>query len=259
MMMTSSEPAHVRPPRTLRQRCARAWRAFRGDKHVDLLPRDNDGFDVLAAPSEITRLFHRLRKVPGWFTIDDCGHFHVILQMQNRLGIRGHLLEIGCYYGRSTGAILGHLKAGERLIVCDVFNSVSAGDKYSSFPSVKEFLRNVSETHPGADPSRIEVHECLSSDLRLRESDTLRFAHVDGGHSREEAMHDLELVYRRLCPSGVIAVDDFEHPGWPGVSRGVADFLAAHSDMAVLADLNRFGEAGRKVYLIKSEDRHAVV
>jgi predicted O-methyltransferase YrrM len=245
--------------RTLRQRLGRAWRAFRGDKHVDLLPRNNDGFDPHAAPSDVTRLFHRLRRIPGWFTVDDCAHFHVILQMQNRTGVGGDLLEIGSYYGRSTGAMFGHLKPGEKLIVCDAFDTIRTEDSYSSFPTVKEFLRNIVDAHPGADLSRIEVHECLSSALTLPGSCTLRFAHVDGGHSRDEALQDLELAYARLCPGGVIAVDDFEHPGWPEVSRGVSDFLSRHADMQVLADLNRFGEAGRKVYLIRTGEQDALV
>jgi hypothetical protein len=247
------------PQRTLRQRCARAWRAFRGDKHVDLLPRDNDGFDATAVPSDVTRLFRRLRKIPGWFTVDDCGHFHVILRMQSLTGVRGDLLEIGCYFGRSTGAMVGHLNSGEKLIVCDAFDSVKVADDYGSYPSVKDFLRNLADAHPGADLANVKVHACLSTSLKLPDSVSVRFAHVDGGHSREEALHDLELVYRHLCPRGVIAVDDFEHPGWPEVSQGVAEFLTRHADMAVLADLNRFGEAGRKVYLVRVGGQDAVV
>jgi len=245
--------------RTLRQRLGRAWRAFRGDKHVDLLPRNNDGFDPQATPSDVTLLFHRLRRIPGWFTVDDCSHFHVILQMQNRTGVDGDLLEIGSYYGRSTGAMVGHLKMNEKLIVCDAFDTIPTQDVYSSFPTVKEFLSNIVDVHSSVDLSKIEIHECLSSGLTLPGSCTLRFAHVDGGHSRDEALQDLELVYGRLCRSGVIAVDDFENPGWPEVSVGVSDFLSRHPDMEVLADLNRFGEAGRKIYLIRTGERDAVV
>jgi predicted O-methyltransferase YrrM len=226
---------------------------------VDLLPRNNDGFDPAAVPSDVTRLFRRLRKIPGWFTVDDCGHFHVILRMQSLTGVRGDLLEIGCYFGRSTGAMAGHLNDGEQLIVCDAFDSVKTADDYDTYPSVNDFLRNLAEVHPKADLSRVKVHECLSSSLELADSARVRFAHVDGGHSRAEALHDLELVYRHLCPRGVIAVDDYQHPGWPEVSDGVADFLARHDDMAVLADLNRFGESGRKLYLIRSGGQDAVV
>ena len=257
--MSVSETADVTIPRTLRQRCARAWRAFRGDKHVDLLPRNNDGFDLTAIPSDVTQLFRRLRKIPGWFTVDDCSHFHVILRMQSLTGVKGDLLEIGCYYGRSTGAMLGHLNAAEQLIVCDAFDTLKTEDDYDSYPSVTDFLRGLADVHPQADLSRVNVNECLSSSLKLADSVSVRFAHVDGGHSRAEALHDLELVYRHLCHRGVIAVDDYKHPGWPEVSDGVADFLARHGDMAILADLNRFGEPGRKLYLMRIGGQNEVV
>jgi hypothetical protein len=253
------ESGNVTTPRTLRQRCARAWRAFRGDKHVDLLPRNNDGFDQAAVPSDVTRLFRRLRKIRGWFTVDDCGHFHVILRMQSLTGVKGDLLEIGSYFGRSTGAMMGHLNDREQLIVCDAFDSVKTADDYETYPSVKDFLRNLAEVHPKADLASVRVHACLSSSLELADSVRVRFAHVDGGHSRAEALHDLELVYRHLCPRGVIAVDDYQHPGWPEVSDGVDDFLSRHDDMAILADLNRFGESGRKLYLMRIGGQDAVV
>ena len=242
----------IPPSRTLRQRIARAWRAFRGDKHVDLLPRNNDGFDAQAAPSEVTQLFRRLSRIPGWFTVDDCSHFHVILQMQNRMGLAGDLLEIGCYFGRSTGAMVGHLKPGEKLIVCDAFDTIRTGDNYSDFPKVADFKGNLEMAHPGIDLSGVQIHECLSSSLKLASGVALRFAHVDGGHSKEEALQDLELVYRSLCPGGVISVDDFAHPGWPEVADAVTEFMKRHTDIGILADLNRFGEAGRKIYLIRS-------
>jgi hypothetical protein len=53
-------------------------------------------------------------------------------------------------------------------------------------------------------------------------------------------------------PAGVIAVDDYDHPQWPDVSRAVHDFLAETPDLSPIADMNRRGESGRKLYVART-------
>jgi hypothetical protein len=56
-----------------------------------------------------------------------------------------------------------------------------------------------------------------------------------------------------LSSGGVIAVDDYGHRDWPGVIAGVDEFLRQRPHFEVLADLNRHGALGRKLYLIRTE------
>src|SRR5258706_12290334 len=57
------------------------------------------------------------RALPGWFTVDDCGHFALVLELQAALGVRGDLLEIGAYHGRSACALGHHARPGQRVIL----------------------------------------------------------------------------------------------------------------------------------------------
>jgi predicted O-methyltransferase YrrM len=195
--------------------------------------------------------FEPLVDVPGWFNVDDCGHFHLILSMQSNLGLRGDVLEIGSYHGRSTAVMAACLQPGERIVVCDAFEA-ETDDPYSDRPSPEKLLANIAKVNPGLDTSRIVIHKCYSNDLKLGAEERFRFVHVDGGHALEQALFDLNLCKPHVVPQGIIALDDNAHPGYPGVEEAARRFLQENSDIRVLADLNRHGAMGRKLYLIKT-------
>jgi hypothetical protein len=54
------------------------------------------------------------------------------------------------------------------------------------------------------------------------------FCHVDGGHSRAETLHDLELSTSLLVPGGLVALDDYFNPEFPGVCEGAIEFWTRH-------------------------------
>lgn len=194
-------------------------------------------------------VFAKINHVPGAFNVDDAGHFHLVLSMQSVFGITGDLLEIGSYHGRSTAVMSHYLRGREKIHVCDAFTA-DTDDKYQNKPTPEALLANVQRVTPGIG-DRIVIHACLSNDLRLPAEQMFRFIRVDGGHSEEQAFADLTLVKRHLRDRGVIVVDDYDHKEWPGVTPAVDRFLKANPDISVLADLNRHGAKGRKIYLMK--------
>lgn len=212
-------------------------------------PWNRTSFGARSLPSPlVTELFDRIRTIPGWFNVDDCAHFSLVLSMQRMLGVHGDILEIGTYHGRSSCVLASQLQPGERLVICDAFESPTE-DGYHDPPSVATLWANLHAVDPGLSSDEVEIHRCYSTDLRLPAGQRFRFAHVDGGHSKDAALNDLRLCAHHLLPGGVIAVDDYRHPSWPGVSEGVEQFLAETPQFAVLADLNRHGADGRKLYL----------
>lgn len=238
-------------PEGLQRRVRRTWRAWLGRRRIDDEPWNTVSWSDDARDGPLARdVFARIRSIPGWFNVDDCAHFHLVLSMQTTMGVTGDLFEIGSYHGRSTAAMASRLAPGERLVVCDAFEA-DTSDRYANPPSPEALLRNVCDVNPGLDPSHIEIHACLSTELEIPAERRFRFAHVDGGHSHELALGDLVLVAPHVLPHGVIAVDDHDHPGWPGVTTAVAAFQEAHPEFHVLADLNRHGARGRKLYLVR--------
>ncbi len=197
----------------------------------------------------LTQTAPRLAQIPGWFNLDDLAHFTLVLETQAAAGLRGDLLEIGCFHGRSAAVLAMHLQPKERLFLADTFD-LPLDEPYGDTPTPAGVRRRLRSVIPDLAPERLIIERCYSRDLQLPQDLRARFAHVDGGHDASTVRHDLGLCADALLPGGIIAVDDHAHPHHPGVSDGVAAFLAARRDFRVLADLNRGGALGRKLYLV---------
>jgi hypothetical protein len=209
----------------------------------------------------LTDVFDKITEIPGFFTVDDCAHFSLILSTQSSLGFRGDVLEIGSYYGRSTAVIAAAMQTDEVLVVCDLFELEGSDVDYSltgkAGPSAEGVRENIARVRPASSGPRVEIHRCFSSDIPVEPGPRFRFVHVDGGHDEEIALADLRFCADRLLPGGVISVDDYAHLYYPGVTAAVDRFLAERSDFYVLADINRITETGRKIYLSSRRPRVA--
>ncbi|WP_313953493.1 class I SAM-dependent methyltransferase [Accumulibacter sp.] len=196
----------------------------------------------------ITELAPRLAAIPGWFNLDDLAHFTLVLGTQAAAGLSGDILEIGCYHGRSAAVLALHLQQGEQLFLVDAFD-LPLDEAYGDTPSPQGVWDNLQSVVPGLSRQRVHIQRAYSGDLRLPAECRLRLAHVDGGHDAATARADLELCLRHLLPGGVLVVDDYAHPQHPGVTEAVESLLHEHAGLRVLADLNRSGALGRKLYL----------
>jgi hypothetical protein len=212
--------------------------------------RSDTTFRPGAEPGPLTvDICEKIASIPGWFTIDDCAHFALVLRLQSAFGLRGDLVEIGAYHGRSAAVLASFLEPGERLILCDWFGEKPEG-LYEPTATPALVRRNLLAVNPSLVDAQLELHASASETLRIARP--VRFAHVDGGHSRAEAFGDLRCLADHVLPNGVIAVDDYHHPRFPEVTPAVDQFLRERDDYRVLADLNRHGELGRKIYLQRS-------
>lgn len=197
-------------------------------------------------------IIKKLDNINGYFNEDDCMHFYLILQMQKAFNIAGDILEIGSYFGRSTALLAHFVDKSEHLVVCDAFENETT-DTYANRPTVNNLKQSIQTINPDFDFSKLVIHACLSNELSLPDLPAFRFAHIDGGHDAETAYGDLQFTASRLLANGIIAIDDYQHPDWPGVTLGVERFLSNRKkEFVVLADMNRHRAKGRKLYLRKA-------
>lgn len=202
----------------------------------------------------MTQIAPRLAAIPGWFNLDDLAHFTLALEVQSAAGLRGDLLEIGCFHGRASAVLALHLRPGERLVLVDAFD-LPVAERYGDRPTPDGVRRNLVGAVPGLDPTRIEIIRTDSRNLHLPAGLEIRFAHVDGGHDPVTVLGDLTRCAERMLAGGIIAVDDYAHAQYPGVTEGTDAFLAARPDWRPIADLNRAGALGRKLYLRRDPDQ----
>jgi len=89
------------------------------------------------------------------------------------------------------------------------------------------FLENLGAFH--ADLSFLRVVDRNSAAVTAQDLGTqFSFCHIDGGHSDQETFADLTLCHQILLPGGLLALDDYFNPSFPGVCEGAVRFNLAH-------------------------------
>jgi hypothetical protein len=164
--------------------------------------------------------------VPGWFLDIDAQLFVGVNALQTARGIRGNVLEIGTYYGKSA-ILLGYcLQPGERLVISDIFEQTDSltaegmaeHETYHATLRQKEFERHYRRFH-SCLPDLI-VGSSLQLD-RAGLARQFRLVHVDGGHEYEVVKEDMLTTQALLGPGGIVIFDDWSQPHCPGVAMAL--------------------------------------
>ncbi|MFE6362134.1 class I SAM-dependent methyltransferase [Streptomyces sp. NPDC057806] len=163
-----------------------------------------------------------LGDVPGWFPPLDQTLFTWFLHRQEALGLRGDLLELGAYLGKSAILLGRHLRPDETFTVCDLFendapdgpNQAEASKSYASLTR-QAFERNYLSFHDTLPrvvqgPSSVITAEVGTG--------TCRFVHIDASHLYEHVYDDIGAARDLLVPDGIVVLDDFRSEHTPGVS-----------------------------------------
>ncbi|MFF2659912.1 class I SAM-dependent methyltransferase [Kitasatospora sp. NPDC058032] len=165
--------------------------------------------------------------IPGWFFRLDQEAFRHLLTAQSAAGLTGDILELGSYLGRSAVLLGDHLRPGERLTVCDLFDS-EAGDadndaemtmSYRSSLTRRGFEANYLAFHPEL-PTIVQAPTSVLADGRIP-AGSCRFVHVDASHLYEHVAGDIAVARQALAADGLVALDDYRSEHTPGVSAAV--------------------------------------
>ncbi|MET9832757.1 class I SAM-dependent methyltransferase [Streptomyces sp. NPDC006385] len=163
-----------------------------------------------------------LKDVPGWFPPLDQVLFTWFLDQQEKKGMRGDLLELGAYLGKSAILLGHHLRDGEKFTVCDLFegdapdgpNQAETTKSYSSLTQ-QAFERNYLSFHDTL-PTVIQAPSSVIS--KEVDPGTCRFVHIDASHLYEHVRDDIAAARELLLPDGIVVLDDFRSEHTPGVS-----------------------------------------
>ncbi|KUL36178.1 class I SAM-dependent methyltransferase [Streptomyces regalis] len=163
-----------------------------------------------------------LADVPGWFPPLDQVLFTWFLDRQEQQGTGGDLLELGAYMGKSAILLGHHLRGGEKLTVCDLFES-DAPDGPNQAETTKSYA---SLTRQAFERNYLSFHDTLPTVIQAPSSviakevgpGTCRFVHIDASHLYEHVYGDIGAAREILLPEGVVVLDDFRSEHTPGVS-----------------------------------------
>jgi predicted O-methyltransferase YrrM len=148
---------------------------------------NNDQFQKTAESAE---------RIEGMFSPFSMAAVDMMLSLQESLGAKGDILEIGTYRGKSAALLGTHLRAGEKLTLVDIADYLDPAS-ILDFKDRTDFI---------LAPSSL-----LKSNLpnyRARRG-TFRFIHIDASHGYDETFHELGMADDLLAPLGIISMDDF--------------------------------------------------
>jgi SAM-dependent methyltransferase len=172
----------------------------------------------------LPRYFAAFDRIPGWFLPDA----YLVIAAYNQLladeGCSGDVLEIGVYHGLSAvglAALRGH---GRRFVAVDLFEKPADehidrswwGSRASFLGNMARFYDDLSFVTTIASPSANVGPADLGSEFTL--------CHVDAGHRAGEVYADLELCADVSRPGGLVVLDDYSSPAFPGVAEGALRF-----------------------------------
>lgn len=200
--------------------------------------------------NQASRLHHYLtagsKKVGGWASPLLFSRVMQLDALQHELGVGGHVGEIGVHHGKLF--LLLHLlrRPGEKGVAIDLFEDQELNVDHSGRGERDIFLRNVEQM--AGDLSNLEV---LATDsTRIGGDDVIRLAggglrlfSIDGGHLSHIVSHDLATAASCMVPGGIVLVDDYLNPEFPGVAEGTLAFLSGNNA------LRPFCVSTQKLYL----------
>jgi Methyltransferase domain len=179
-------------------------------------------------PSSIDS-YIKSRSVEGWLNDGDARVIAFLADAQSRMGVEGHVAEIGVHHGRLFILLyLLMLRSGPgKALAIDLFEDQARNVDGSGEGDSRLFRSNLVK-HAG-DSSRLLMHQgdsTLLDGASVREfvGGPVRLFSIDGGHTESITCHDLETAEAAIADGGIIILDDCFNPAWPGVISGVLRF-----------------------------------
>jgi len=154
-------------------------------------------------------------KFQGYFYDDSAALWDALLEFQTTQSIKGHMMEIGVFKGRSALMSSLHLRNDEKFLLVDIEYMDEARSNLDPFLGHRAcFLKKHSHDLQDSDLTGFR-HAC-------------RWVHIDGDHTGEAVMNDIALGETLLSPDGVLILDDFYNPMFPQLTEAVYSYLATN-------------------------------
>jgi hypothetical protein len=193
--------------------------------------------------------------IDGWLAPIDCAVIITSLCAQANAGVSGDIAEIGVWRGKSAILLSYFPSKNEAFYAVDVFDFYrsATGHQTGSMPYADPRIFRENLATYGM-PHSVKEIVCDSRDSdKLIEKlgrQSIRFFHVDGGHSYQNLLADLNTVFSTIKERAIIAFDDFMQVDNPEVTEVIFDVFRTCP-----CEIVPFAITGKKLYLCNRSDR----
>lgn len=198
---------------------------------VSLEPLDDTRTFVDDDSTKLPEMVARFDQIPGMVPIRRCVHLY-LLAFGN--GVRGDVIEIGSWQGRST-AYLAQACADTRNGQVHAIDTFQGNPGHETNYLVNDTLATLEQSFRGNIERAgladwVVVHAKHSADAAQdvrSQCEGARMLFIDGEHTYEAVASDLKLYADLVLPGGSIVFDDYA-PGFEGDVRAIHEHVAAH-------------------------------
>eukprot|EP01041_Mallomonas_annulata_P003058 gene3058-5992_t len=173
--------------------------------------------------------------IDGWLDLIHIRLVYEFTKYQHSLGIHGTVGEIGLFHGKFFYSIVGFAQVEEPAIGIDLYINQLIGPSSSSASSsnitdtstkpprfTKYFSDHTTVNLLGKDSKEVFPRDFLRYNLPR-----IRLFSIDGSHTMESTLRDLNLIACMVMDGGIVILDDFHNNLWLGVTTAALLFSSA--------------------------------
>lgn len=165
--------------------------------------------------------------------------YHVLqllLEYQNESAFHGDLCEIGVWRGDTFALLAAASQGDEKTIAIDIGETWLRDSSSLALRVCTEHGHKPTICCIQGSSSHPKMKDLLRKTVG---SNGIRFAHIDGEHSRELAFSDASLIEPLMAPWGLICFDDCLSIVCPGIAQALFEFSAKSEWLPVLFTPNK--------------------
>ncbi|MGN6473715.1 MAG: class I SAM-dependent methyltransferase [Mycobacteriales bacterium] len=178
------------------------------------------------------------RRVHGWLSDVGLRLVDAAEAVQQEHDVHGNLAEIGVHHGRLFILLCLAKRDSETALAIDLFEDQEFNIDNSGKGDRAKLEANLRRWYPDGTGVEIVKGNSLElgpDDLQRMANGPLRLMSVDGGHTVEITMNDLEISTKALVPGGIVVLDDCFSDFFPSVAEGAQNFLRDNREYQVFA------------------------
>ena len=170
--------------------------------------------------------FPHLDSVHGWLNTQAL-IFTSLYRTKFLQNIEFSCLEIGVHHGKFFIGLENLTPRNGKAIAIDVFESQDKNIDGSGSGNLEIFHQHVSNFCQ--NPKRVIARSLDSLDIDVSEIGFNQFGlvSIDGGHTANHTMHDLDTSSKLVTETGLVILDDILNQDWTGVVTGAVNYFTS--------------------------------